>query len=76
MVGGGARVGEVMASDIEQHPYLKEQESLWCARALAASEAEVAKRKEEKAELEEAVKELSSTIQVRRRDACAPASHL
>ena len=91
VVGGGVHEGEVIASDIEQHPYLKEQarrrdraprpppltqlrsllttrravrqESLWCARALAASEAEVAKRKEEKAELEEAVKELSSTIQ-------------
>ena len=60
---GGAQQGEVVAQDLEAHAFLKEEETKWFARALEAAEDLVKGSKQEKQELEDAIKELSSTIQ-------------
>ena len=45
---GGAAEGDPIGMDLEAHPYLRQEETKYFARARAEAEAEVARRTAEK----------------------------
>ena len=60
---GGATEGQVVGMDLEAQPFLRDSESEWYDRALAQAEAEVAKRHQEREELERAIRETQAMLQ-------------
>jgi len=62
VVDGGAAQGQIISIDLEAQPYLAAEETKYFARALTDAEAELVKREEERIELEEAIKQVTSKL--------------
>ena len=63
VAGGGARGGQLMRMDLECHPFLRQEETKYLARARADAEGEVAMRRKEAADLTAAIARLSSIVE-------------